>query len=101
MNLLSNIRIKLVRNNTGGLLGFASFDYRGELYCSGVAVHKSEDGDYYVKYPCKKINSNVYYYFNPRREMTEQIREEIITEFMKVQSRNDREGSWSTFQDTI
>jgi DNA-binding cell septation regulator SpoVG len=94
MNLLSNIRIKLVKK-IGNLIGFASFNFKGDFLCSGVAIHQSYGGEYFLKYPAKRINDDLVYYFRPlNRQLAEQIQEEIITEFLKVQGR----ATWVTQQ---
>ena len=62
---ISEIRINLIKPQDG-LIGFASLVINGDLYLSGIGIHRKLSGEgYRLTYPTRKSSSRDFEIFHP------------------------------------
>jgi len=76
---VSEVKIRLVDEDTEGLIGWASCVVNGALYLNNIAIRRSRNGEFVLTDPCKRSRSEQkYFYFNPITREAKRVLDEAI-----------------------
>jgi len=76
---VNEVKIRLVDENPGGLLGWASCVVNGAVYLNNIAIRRARDGGLMLAYPGKRSRSDQkYFYFNPITREAHQALDQAI-----------------------
>jgi stage V sporulation protein G len=83
-NYISDIQITPIKPQNG-LVGFASFIFNDCFYMSAIGIFTRPQGGFRLTYPTKKnITGGLNIYHPIKREIAEQIEQEVISKFEEI-----------------
>lgn len=63
---ISEVKIRLMKQDDDGLLGWASCIVNDALYINNIAIRRSQAGDLVLSYPAQRSSrEKKYFYFHP------------------------------------
>ena len=75
---VAEVRIQLIKPQ-GGLIAFASLVVNGDLYLSGIGIHRKLDGSVFrLTYPNRKSGQQSFDIFHPVNRAAGQAIEEVV-----------------------